>query len=515
MGPVTSLDLAVLLLVAFGTLFICRCGSTNKGYNHLPLPPGPKASWLGKVSLPQKYQWRTYARWKEIYGDIIYIYVFGNPILVLNTAKAATDLLEKRGSNYSSRPIRTMVVELIGWDWLFSSMSYGSRWKRHRNLFHTYFRPNDTTVYHPLQVKEAQTLLRNLLHKPEDFRYHCRRVAAAMILNVTYGHQVAEGGDDYVALADRAMSSLATAGIYGTYLVDYLPVLKHVPVWFPFASFKRQAFEWRKFTREMVNKPFNMIKEQMRQGSAAPCLVAHELEKCASGFDFEDEDIIKNVAATSYAAGSDTFVSAVLSFFLVATLYPDIQCQAQQELDSTLAGRLPDFGDKSQLPFIESLCYELLRWNPVTPMGLAHYASDDDEYQGYRIPKGTTILPNVWAILHDPEVYPDPMAFNPRRFVDRKYNASVGINPMPEPAFGFGRRMCPGRWFAFDAMWIVVASILTVYDISKAVDENGQTIEPKVEYTSHLLSHPKPFKCRVAPRSPKARSLIQQTAFLA
>ena len=45
---------------------------------------------------------------------------------------------------------------------------------------------------------------------------------------------------------------------------------------------------------------------------------------------------------------------------------------------------------------------KLLRWNPVTPLGLAHYVSQDDEYQGYRIPKGTTVLPNVWAILHDP-----------------------------------------------------------------------------------------------------------------
>ncbi|KAG5648072.1 hypothetical protein DXG03_007107 [Asterophora parasitica] len=105
--------LTVVLFVAF-MVCLCRWIPTNKGYNHLPLPPGPKASWLGKVSLPEKYQWRTYARWKEIYGDIIYIYVLGNPILVLNTAKAASDLLEKRGSNYSSRPTRTMVVELCG-----------------------------------------------------------------------------------------------------------------------------------------------------------------------------------------------------------------------------------------------------------------------------------------------------------------------------------------------------------------------------------------------------------------
>lgn len=45
-------------------------------------------------------------------GDIIYIYVFGNPILILNSAAAASDLLEKRGGNYSSRPFRTMVTEL-------------------------------------------------------------------------------------------------------------------------------------------------------------------------------------------------------------------------------------------------------------------------------------------------------------------------------------------------------------------------------------------------------------------
>lgn len=502
----------VVLVIGLCTLCFTRILSTaNKGYSHLPLPPGPTASWLGKVSLPQKFQWRVYASWKDVYGDFIYIYVFGNPILVLNSAKAVSDLLEKRGSIYSSRPTRTMVVELIGWDWLFSAMPYGDRWKRHRNLFHTYFKPSDTSVYHDIQVKETHTLLRNLLSSPQDFRYHCRRVGAAIILHVAYGHNVAEGGDEYVALADQALSSLAQAGLFGTYLVDYIPSLKHIPTWFPFASFKRQAFEWRKSTQGMVNRPFKMIKDQMRKGIASPCLVTKELEKRASGFDCEDEDVIKNVAATSYAAGSDTFVSAILSFFLVAAIYPDVQAKAQEELDSVLEGRLPRFSDKPQLPLLESICYELLRWNPVTPMGLAHCTSEEDEYEGYRIPKGTTVLPNVWAILHDADIYPDPMTFNPWRFVDKKRNDTLGINPIPEAAFGFGRRTCPGRWFAFDAMWMVVASVLSVYDISKAVDDTGCTIEIKVEYTPHLLSHPGPFKCQILPRSPQAKALIHQT----
>jgi cytochrome P450 len=73
-------------------------------------------------------------------------------------------------------------------------------------------------------------------------------------------------------------------------------------------------------------------------------------------------------------------------------------------------------------------------------MGLAHFATEDDEYQGYRIPKGTAVLPNVWAILHDASIYPDPLTFDAARFVDRKSNALAGINELPDAAFGFGRR---------------------------------------------------------------------------
>ncbi|KAF8898640.1 cytochrome P450 [Infundibulicybe gibba] len=473
----------------------------------LPLPPGPKTSWFGNVALPQTYPWLTYYMWKELYGDIIYIHVFGNPVLVLNSAAAISDLLEKRSGKYSSRPIRTMIVELMGWDWLFSSMKYGNRWKRHRTLFHRHFQPSDSSSYHPLQIKETHCLLRNLLYHPGEFRYHVRRTAAAIILDLTYGHQVANEGDEYVTLADRALQGLAQAGIFGTYMVDYLPILKYLPPWFPFASFQRKAMRWRRFTREMVNKPFDMVKQEMEQGSVPPCFVGRELENRVIGLDFEDEDIIKNVAATTFAAGADTIVSVILSLFLALGRHPDVQSEAQRELDAVLGNRLPTFNDKGQLPFIDCICYELLRWNPVTPLGIAHYVSENDVYRGFQIPKGTTVLPNVWAVLHDPDMYPDPLNFNPARFLDKEKNARSGINEIPDPAFGFGRRMCPGRWLAFDSIWITVASILATFHVSST--DHRPRLEP--EYTSSLLSHPKPFQCTIVPRNTNARCLVEQT----
>lgn len=409
-----------------------------------------------------------------------------------------------------------MVVELMGWDFLFSSMAYGSWWKRHRAVFQKYFSPTGGEArYNETQLSETHAFLRNLLETPDDFRHLTRRLAAAIILKITYGLDVDEEVVDdhnYISLANAALRGLSTAGIFGTYLVDYLPALKYIPAWLPGASFKRQAIKWRKVTQDLVRRPFELVRHKMQYGTATPCLVTQELENILlSAGDKEQETVLRNSAATTYAAGSDTVVSSILSFFLTMALFPDIQDKAQKELDTVLGGRLPTHADRSQLPYINCICYEVLRWQPVTNLAVAHYASEDDEYQGYRIPRGTTVLPNVWAILHDPNHYPEPLSFKPERFLDTQKNMAEGINQLPDAAFGFGRRMCPGRGFAADTLWIVVASVLSVYRISRALDESGKPLDPVVAYTSGLISHPQPFPCRIVPRSAAARALINQT----
>ena len=78
-------------------------------------------------------------------------------------------------------------------------------------------------------------------------------------------------------------------------------------------------------------------------------------------------------------------------------LSPDIQKKAQDEIDRLTAGnRMPTFADKPLLPYISCIVWECLRWNPASPLGGTHSTTEDDEYNGYRIPKGTTVIPNVW-----------------------------------------------------------------------------------------------------------------------
>lgn len=86
-------------------------------------------------------------------------------------------------------------------------------------------------------------------------------------------------------------------------------------------------------------------------------------------------------------------------FFLAMTLYPDVQHKAQEEIDRVVGSdRLPGFQDRENLPYIDAIVKEVLRWHPVAPMGLAHVSTEDDICEGYLIPKGALLLPNIWLV---------------------------------------------------------------------------------------------------------------------
>ena len=81
-------------------------------------------------------------------------------------------------------------------------------------------------------------------------------------------------------------------------------------------------------------------------------------------------------------------------------LNPDVQRKAQEELDQVIGReRLPDFSDKGNLPYVEAIYKEVLRWFPNAPLSVPHTVSTDDEYRGMKIPKGAVVYPNVWLVV--------------------------------------------------------------------------------------------------------------------
>lgn len=189
--------------------------------------------------------------------------------------------------------------------------------------------------------------------------------------------------------------------------------------------------------------------------------------------------------------------SSIATFLLTMVLYPDVQKRVQAELDAVVGRkRLPTFEDRASLPYLEATIKESLRFHPPTPLGIAHRLVDDDVVQGkqknkknnpqqklthdlylagYHIPKGSIVLPNIWAMNMDQKRYDRPERFDPERY--------LGPTPALEsPVFGFGRRACLGVHYSTAAIFITVSSILSVFDL-RAQDQEGKDVRIEPAFT--------------------------------
>jgi len=322
-----------------------------------------------------------------------------------------------------------------------------------------------------------------------------------------YGYRVKGSNDYFVTLSEQAVKKLSDSVLPGASPVNVLPFLRYFPGWFPGCGFQYAAAECRRQTKEMQQVPVDFVKQNMRDGKDSISMTAKLLEANAAR-GRSDETMIQEVVAVAYAAGADTTTAAIGTFFFAMATHPEIQAKAQNEID-TIVGtqRLPTFEDRASLPYIEALYREVMRWKPVLPLGVAHATIADDVYEGYFIPKGATVLSNIWAMTRDESIYPEPEEFRPERFFIEKGR----LNDDPILAFGFGRRICVGRYAADATVWATIASVLSAFNIAKAKDAAGNEIEIDPVYSDGFISHPPPFQCSITPRSEIARKLVQAT----
>ncbi|KAI0066588.1 cytochrome P450 [Artomyces pyxidatus] len=499
-----------LIALAVLTLLIATFDQQRRRRS-LRHPPGPPAlPILGNLfDVPRESSWLTYTEWAKVYGDITSVQVLGKTLVILNSARVAREILERKAAVYSGRP--SIPFFKLQWDWFVVTSDFTHELRLRRKMLDRGLRPNVAVQYRSMQKSKTHDFLKHLSARPGDFRRHIEHLQGAIILSLVYGYDVKEENDTYLQTALDANEIAQRTLLPGSVLVNDMPFLQYLPEWFPGTGFKALAREGTKIGLAMVNDPFDFVKQSMMYGAAQlsvtrECLL--DLEKTDAS---NPEDIERAIAAASgslYLAGADSTVSAILTLFLALILHPEVQQKAQAELDAvTGRGRLPDYSDRTKLPYVDAVCKEVLRWRNVAPAGVPHSAAQDDVYEGYFIPKGATVIANIWAILHDPRVYPEPDLFNPERFLTP--DGQSRDDPTLGAVFGFGKRICPGRHVAESTLFIVAASFLATYTIGKAKDAEGMEIPVGSEYTGiGLISYPEEFKCSIVPRSAEAEELI-------
>jgi len=392
----------------------------------------------------------------------------------------------------------------MGWKWSFLAIG-GEPWRERRAFFQKYF-IGQVRSWQQLQLVAAYQMLRRLLASPENFFTIAQLFAADVVLQMGYGYSSEEKDDPLLALIERRNRIMIPR--FWHRLVDAFPIFASYPVWMPF-SFQTDVREFKELNWEFRDTPFQRVKADLAKGTASPSFVATLLQDLPEDpiEARRQEDLIRDVAGNLYSAGSDTTANSVRTYFLAATLYPEVQKRAQEELDAAVGSdRLPTFEDRASLPYIECIVKEIFRWNAIVPLGAFPHASlQDDTYRGYHIPAGSSVTGNLWAILRDPETFPNPDAFDPARYLGPKGDYASSVVNM---AFGWGKRLCPGKAVGEASVFIAVALITAASTISKPRDEHGVEYTPEARWTTGTARRPLPFKCTINCRSPQARSLI-------
>ncbi|KAI0027873.1 cytochrome P450 [Vararia minispora EC-137] len=482
------------------------------------LPPGPRGYPLLGSALALRHKQRFLARCMA-FGDVVYVNVAGQSTLIINSPRAAADLLDRHAAISSSRLRYIVAHELISGSHFMVMEGHTDRyfalcilhWRRMRRAMHEGFRPVAAVNYHVMEEEEAARLALALAgdaqaSTPGAYVRHYAHYASSLLLAITYGRPLRDTDADRATAAtlDGIIWHLERTMAPGSHLVEFFPWLLAIPA--RFAKWKREALEGHKRITRFYDGLIDDVKRRMAIGEAPPCLVRSLVEEKQHLGMSVDETAW--TAGTAYTVGSETQAGTLEWITLVLAAHPTVQRRAQAALDAVVGhARAPRVRDRAQLPYITAVVREALRWRPPVPLGVPHVSDEDVWYEGMFIPKGTAYIVNMQACNADPDLYGmDAARFNPDRYLDEKGQ----LKPSPPDtkdeghiSYGFGRRSCVGKHVANDSLFVATATLLWAFDLSTVGPFDLDTYVDK-----GVTTVPKPFSCKFVSRFTEATAIL-------
>ncbi|KAF8151161.1 cytochrome P450 [Mycena galopus ATCC 62051] len=369
-------------------------------------------------------------------------------------------VLGRRSRNYSSRKPLIYAGKYESNNLRLSLLPYGDVLKKQRAAFHQILQPRVVGGYEEMQLTESLRLLLDLVETPKDYYHHFQPFPASLVFTLTFGQKLDDDGKD-LAAALIILTTFVQDINPNSHLVDTFPLLDLLP---DFLS------PWRAEAKRNTNE-----KSRMEKDTGMECFAARLWDQQAK-LNISDEEVTLHVAhfaGSAFLAGTDSNSVTLLWFVMTMALYPSTMKRAQEEIDSIWnSDTFPNFSQMRELPYCSALVKEVIRWSPATPLSIPHYTDADDEYKGYTIRKGTSVISSLSVMHHNEEEFPN------------------------------STRKCPGQHMAVKTTWIAIFRVLWAFNIERRRDASGypMKIDPE-DCTSGLTIRPNEFPVNFVPRS--------------
>ncbi|CAN9122409.1 unnamed protein product [Alternaria alternata] len=503
LGLITTTPILLLL-----TVYFIVVPNAIKDSRRRHLPPGPKGhpfvGSLFELADTEAVRDKVIA-WRKQYGHVFHTKIGGTDYIWLSSPKAVKDLMDKKSNIYSSRAPAPMAQDVLSAGRRQLFMQYGPRWRSIRKHSHALLNLNASINYQPVQDFESKVLLKQLMQDPNDFMSINRRYSASVIMLVTYGYRIPSWDDPLIKRIYDVLERFTRNTAPGAWAIDSFPALASLPQWL-FGNWRTHGQKLHEQDSKVYLDLWNKLKKDTDAGVAKDCFTKtfylNGPEK--SGID---ELAAAYTCGGLIEAGSETTGTTLNNFVLSMVLFPEAQKKAQEELDRVVGkDRLPTWEDEENLPYVRGVIKEVLRWRPVNKFGMPHATSEDDWYEGWFIPKGSIVVLNWWAIHNDPDLWPNPSAFDPSRYLNHTASAAHYMNTADPSerdhfAYGAGRRSCPGVHVAERSLFINVSRVLWGFNLTKKVGKEGKEAHVNTKMEPGFFSVPEPFHCDIRPRS--------------
>lgn len=450
------------------------------------------------------------------YGPIITVRMGSEPSIYICNNTLAHQALINNGTVFADRPKSTSIAD----DLIFakkrrgiSMYPYGTTWRvlRHNLTRSSGFLHSSSIEFNRSHLRGS--VLEKLVCKLKSEHYECRDndvyvyehfkyAIFYLFVKMCFGNNVEENEIRELESAQKRLFMI----------INKLKVFAIMPNLGKFLFRKR----WKRFLRIIKSKEdlfVGLVRERKKikqeneerdidSESYVDTLI--ELRLPSDRKVLEESEIV-SLSDEFISHGSDTIATALHWVMANVVKYPKIQAKILDEINGVveLGQQWIKEDDLVKMPYLKAVILEGLRRHPpVYLLDTPHGVTEDVELGGYLAPKGISVNFLVADMGRDPNIWEDPLAFKPERFLycddknGRENNFDITCNrEIKMMPFGAGRRICPGLGLAVLHLEYFVANLIWKFEWNK-VDEDVDLSE-KVEFTIGMKN---PLHARISPR---------------